>query len=70
MPKSATLGLLGDAIHAMTPTLGRGANIAMRDGATLDFILKMSFRGRTLPEAICEYETEMTRYGFDIVEDE
>jgi 2-polyprenyl-6-methoxyphenol hydroxylase-like FAD-dependent oxidoreductase len=27
--------LLGDAIHAMTPTLGRGANVAMRDGALL-----------------------------------
>jgi 2-polyprenyl-6-methoxyphenol hydroxylase-like FAD-dependent oxidoreductase len=27
--------LLGGAIHAMTPTLGRGASIAMRDGTLL-----------------------------------
>ena len=27
--------LLGDAIHAMTPTLGRGGNVAMRDAALL-----------------------------------
>lgn len=32
-PRNITL--LGDAVRAMTPTLGRGANIAMRDAALL-----------------------------------
>ena len=68
MPKSATVTLLGDAIHAMTPTLGRGANIAMRDGALLGRYLADVVHGRRkLPEAISEYETNMTQYGFDVV---
>ncbi len=68
MPKSANVTLLGDAIHAMTPTLGRGANIAMRDGALLGRHLEDVVHGRrTLLEALSEYETEMTRYGFDVV---
>ncbi len=68
MPKSANVTLLGDAIHAMTPTLGRGANIAMRDGALLGRHLEEVIAGRrTLAEAIREYETAMTRYGFDVV---
>ena len=68
MPRSANVTLLGDAIHAMTPTLGRGANIAMRDGALLGRHLEEVVHGRrTLSEAIREYETEMTQYGFDVV---
>ena len=68
MPKSANVTLLGDAIHAMTPTLGRGANIAMRDGALLGRHLEdVVYERRKLPEAISEYETEMTQYGFDVV---
>ena len=68
MPKSANVTLLGDAIHAMTPTLGRGANIAMRDGALLGRHLEeVVHERRTLSEAIHEYETEMTQYGFDVV---
>ncbi len=68
MSESANVTLLGDAIHAMTPTLGRGANIAMRDGALLGQHLKDVIHGqRKLSEAISEYETEMTRYGFDVV---
>ena len=68
MPESANVTLLGDAIHAMTPTLGRGANIAMRDGALLGRHLQDVVHGRrNLSEAISEYETNMTRYGFDVV---
>ncbi len=68
MPRSAHVTLLGDAIHAMTPTLGRGANIAMRDGALLAHYLEDVVYGRLkLPEAISKYETEMTQYGFDVV---
>ena len=60
--------LLGDAIHAMTPTLGRGANVAMRDAALLGQHLDAVLTGqRTLPEALHAYETAMTQYGFDVV---
>jgi 2-polyprenyl-6-methoxyphenol hydroxylase-like FAD-dependent oxidoreductase len=68
LPKSANVTLLGDAIHAMTPTLGRGANVAMRDGALLAHHLGHIVQGRQkLAQAISEYETEMTTYGFDVV---
>ena len=42
-PSNVTL--LGDAVHAMTPTLGRGANVAMRDGALLARALTMVASG-------------------------
>ena len=68
MPPSANVTLLGDAIHAMTPTLGRGANIAMRDGALLGRHLEEVVQGRRpLSDALRAYETDMTRYGFDVV---
>jgi 2-polyprenyl-6-methoxyphenol hydroxylase-like FAD-dependent oxidoreductase len=68
MPRSTNVTLLGDAIHAMTPTLGRGANIAMRDGALLAQHLQDVIDGRrTLAEGIREYETHMTQYDFDVV---
>jgi 2-polyprenyl-6-methoxyphenol hydroxylase-like FAD-dependent oxidoreductase len=69
LPRSPNVTLLGDAIHAMTPTLGRGANIAMRDGALLASYLGEAVEGRkTLAQALAQYETEMTTYGFDVVE--
>ena len=40
----------------------------MHDGALLARHLEDVAHGqRTLSEAISEYETEMTRYGFDVV---
>jgi hypothetical protein len=60
--------LLGDAIHAMTPTLGRGANLAMRDGAMLGRHIAGVAEGKTpIAEALNAYESEMTRYGFEVV---
>ena len=60
--------LLGDAVHAMTPTLGRGANLAMRDAALLGRQLQAVASGaKSLPSAIAAYEDELTRYGFDVV---
>lgn len=60
--------LLGDAIHAMTPTLGRGANLAMRDGALLGRWLKQSADGHvSLQGALVHYERELTAYGFAVV---
>jgi 2-polyprenyl-6-methoxyphenol hydroxylase-like FAD-dependent oxidoreductase len=60
--------LLGDAIHAMTPTLGRGANIAMRDGALLGRELKKVAKGSaSLNEALAAYERGLLDYGFAVV---
>ena len=60
--------LLGDAIHGMTPTLGRGANVAMRDGVTLGRALKRAAMGATaLQDALASYENAMLSYGFDVV---
>ncbi len=52
--------LLGDAIHAMSPGRGDGANTALRDAALLR---------RTLAEGApkARYEEEMLRYGFEAV---
>jgi 2-polyprenyl-6-methoxyphenol hydroxylase-like FAD-dependent oxidoreductase len=55
--------LLGDAIHAMTPMRGIGANIALRDAQLL---------ARCIAEggdAIARYEHEMYDYGFAAVRD-
>ena len=69
MSTCANVTLLGDAIHAMTPTLGRGANIAMRDAALLARYLEEGASGRRpLAQMMSEYEAEMTSYGFDVVE--
>ena len=68
IPKSANVTLLGDAIHAVSPALGRGANIALRDGALLGRYLEEVFHGRRpLSEAIHEYETNMAQYDYDVL---
>jgi 2-polyprenyl-6-methoxyphenol hydroxylase-like FAD-dependent oxidoreductase len=60
--------LLGDAIHAMTPTLGRGANLALRDGALLGRQLRTIAAGEApVPAALAVYEAELLRYGFAVV---
>ncbi|CAN5706504.1 hypothetical protein BH10ACI4_BH10ACI4_23020 [soil metagenome] len=62
------VALLGDAMHAVAPTLGRGLNLAMRDAALLGRQLKASAaREKQLPEALETYEAELVRHGFDIV---
>ncbi|MEU0883495.1 NAD(P)/FAD-dependent oxidoreductase [Lentzea sp. NPDC005914] len=55
--------LLGDAIHAMTPMRGIGANVALRDAQLL---------ARCIGEggdAVARYEAEMYEYGFAAVRD-
>ncbi|NWJ69531.1 FAD-dependent monooxygenase [Pseudonocardia sp. ICBG1122] len=65
---SPRVTLLGDAVHAMTPTLGRGANLAMRDGALLGRALTAVSRGRVaLGPALADYERDMLGYGFGVV---
>jgi salicylate hydroxylase len=60
--------LLGDAIHAMTPYRGIGANVALKDAMLLCRALTAASRGeRPLHDVIHDYETAMTRYGFRAV---
>jgi salicylate hydroxylase len=60
--------LVGDAIHAMTPYRGIGANVALKDAVRLCRALTVADRGeRPLLEAIHGYEAEMLDYGFRAV---
>lgn len=55
--------LLGDAIHAMTPMGGIGANVALRDAQLLSRCIAEG------GDAIARYEKEMYDYGFAAVRD-
>ncbi|HEY1669439.1 MAG TPA: FAD-dependent monooxygenase [Trebonia sp.] len=60
--------LLGDAIHAMSPARGSGANTALRDAALLTAELAAAERGeKTLLQAVGTYERQMIDYGFAAV---
>lgn len=60
--------LIGDAIHAMTPYRGIGANVALKDAVRLCRALVAANGGeRPLIEAIHGYETDMLEYGFRAV---
>jgi 2-polyprenyl-6-methoxyphenol hydroxylase-like FAD-dependent oxidoreductase len=60
--------LLGDAIHAMTPYRGIGANVALKDAVRLCSALTMANRAeRPVIDAIRDYETDMIDYGFRAV---
>jgi 2-polyprenyl-6-methoxyphenol hydroxylase-like FAD-dependent oxidoreductase len=60
--------LLGDAIHAMSPAGGSGANTALRDAALLAAELGAAARGeKGLLRAIGDYEQQMSSYGFAAV---
>jgi 2-polyprenyl-6-methoxyphenol hydroxylase-like FAD-dependent oxidoreductase len=60
--------LIGDAIHAMTPYRGIGANIALKDAVRLRDALVAAQRGeRPLLDAIGGYEAAMRDYGFKAV---
>ncbi|MEW9552092.1 FAD-dependent oxidoreductase [Nonomuraea sp. NPDC050783] len=60
--------LLGDAIHAMPPTFGAGANSALRDAAALATELEHAAHGRKdLLSAIGDYEDDMRAQVFPIL---
>ncbi|WBP84505.1 FAD-dependent oxidoreductase [Kitasatospora cathayae] len=60
--------LLGDAIHAMPPSAGQGANTAFRDAALLCRSLTAVHRGEAeLAAAVEEYELRMLERGFAAV---
>jgi len=66
--ETSRITLLGDAIHAMTPFRGIGANIALKDAVRLrDALVAGASGARPLIDAIRVYETEMLRYGFAAV---
>ena len=58
--------LLGDAIHAMSPARGSGANTALQDAGVLCRLLAAS-PPNALSGAIGEYEQQMREYGFAAV---
>jgi 2-polyprenyl-6-methoxyphenol hydroxylase-like FAD-dependent oxidoreductase len=66
---SSRVTLVGDAIHAMLPTLGKGANIAMRNAAALRDGLVAAARGeRPLLEAMAAYEQDMRDASYWLME--
>jgi len=60
--KPTNVTLLGDAVHAMPPTGGSGANTALSDAQTLVGVLKKSGIDR-----IGEYEAQMWGYAHEVV---
>jgi salicylate hydroxylase len=60
--------LIGDAIHAMTPYRGIGANIALKDAVRLrDALVAAQHGEQPLIAAIHGYEAAMLDYGFKAV---
>jgi 2-polyprenyl-6-methoxyphenol hydroxylase-like FAD-dependent oxidoreductase len=66
--QTATVTLLGDAIHTMSPGRGEGANTALRDAELLRHLLvDVAAQRIALARAKAEYEEEMLQYGFAAV---
>jgi salicylate hydroxylase len=66
-PSNVTL--IGDAIHAMLPTLGMGGNTSLRDAAVLVEKLSAAQRGELeLVAAIGAYEDEMRAFAYPVME--
>ncbi|KAK5056050.1 hypothetical protein LTR84_012601 [Exophiala bonariae] len=64
-PNEPRVGLIGDAVHSMTPAGGIGANTAVRDSALLGRLLHEA--GGYAPGVTAEYEKEMRVYGSEAV---
>ncbi|QFY06710.1 NAD(P)-binding protein [Nonomuraea phyllanthi] len=65
-PSNVTV--LGDAVHAMSPAQGSGANCALLDAAVLSRSLHDAVTaGTPLVSAVGAYEQRMTGYGFAAV---
>jgi 2-polyprenyl-6-methoxyphenol hydroxylase-like FAD-dependent oxidoreductase len=61
--------LVGDAIHATSPTGGNGANTALRDADLLRMCLIPAAKGaQDLYSAIGDYEQQMFAYGAEAVQ--
>ncbi|MFJ4650763.1 FAD-dependent oxidoreductase [Nocardia sp. NPDC088792] len=67
--RSGPVTVLGDAVHAISPTGGIGATTALQDAATLAAQLAAAGRGgKPLAEAVADYESVMLPRGFGNVE--
>lgn len=65
---ASRITLLGDAIHAMSPAGGSGANTALTDASVLRRELAAAARGdKPLLDAVGAYEERMREYGFAAV---
>jgi 2-polyprenyl-6-methoxyphenol hydroxylase-like FAD-dependent oxidoreductase len=65
---SSRVTVLGDAIHAMSPAGGSGANIALKDAGLLSTVLARAVSdGGDLTAAIGDYEDQMRAYGYAAV---
>lgn len=65
---SGPVTLLGDAIHATSPTGGNGANTALRDADLLRrYLIEAAEGRRDLLAAVGEYERQMFGYGVEAV---
>jgi 2-polyprenyl-6-methoxyphenol hydroxylase-like FAD-dependent oxidoreductase len=68
--RTSRVTMLGDAIHAMAPIGGRGANTAFSDAAELVRQLTAVDRGESdLRSAVTRYETAMRETGYAAVAD-
>src|SRR3954451_1888408 len=66
-PSAVTL--VGDAIHAMLPTMGMGGNTSLRDAAVLAAQLAAAQRGEIdLIDAIGAYEDDMRGFAYPVME--
>jgi 2-polyprenyl-6-methoxyphenol hydroxylase-like FAD-dependent oxidoreductase len=66
--ETGNVTLLGDAIHAMSPAGGSGANTALLDAGLLCAdLVAVALGRRPLLKAIRDYEERMVGYGFDAV---
>lgn len=60
--------VMGDAVHAMSPALGIGANTALRDAHVLgDALVEAARTGGSVVAAVGRYEQAMRDYGFTAV---
>ncbi|MER6571693.1 FAD-dependent monooxygenase [Streptomyces sp. NPDC001093] len=64
---SGPVTLLGDAIHATSPTGGNGANTALRDADLLRRLIGADEGRRDLLGAVDAYERQMFEYGTEAV---
>lgn len=59
--------VLGDAVHAMSPARGSGANTALKDAGLLCRTLSAAADGADIVASIGDYERHMREYGYAAV---